>query len=450
MGLFAKRKSKSAKVPAANDNGSTPRQKSGRRLSSKKKSSKSSKNEESEQQEAVDPIEVKLEMVPQLVSDLERCTDTSGDKPARALRMLFSLSEHANNDSQNRTAMVREADGHLIPVLLEFLRKCERGSSEQYLALLVLNNVSIPSENKRWIAMECGGAQVFSRLLCEDPSCHLMAIILVNLTFADAELRKELVRPEANMYIVESLSYALRVASLTHEEFEAREQQLPTGDSPKELLMALMDEEKRLRPALSDLDYNSGNNFRSREMLADPATMLYPETARWCLSALKNLTRPWSKDATAAHSLINSGIVPLIVRFVTVGTHATVAALGEASENDGSSPTNSSDSSPHPSNPEEMPEFTNSPTVWDSNSMQDAALFVVLNLCATPSAREYMREVDTVNLLSLIPAYRLNEYNENYEQQMDQSKLLDFQCLKAVSDLFQRWFILYNFPMLAY
>eukprot|EP00957_Ditylum_brightwellii_P086039 6545641-Ditylum_brightwellii.AAC.1 len=87
-------------------------------------------------------------MVPSLVEDLASATDTSAEAPARALRMLFALSEHSSHQ-ENRTAMVREANGRLVPVLLDFLRRCERSSSEQYLALLVLNNISIPSENKR-------------------------------------------------------------------------------------------------------------------------------------------------------------------------------------------------------------------------------------------------------------------------------------------------------------
>lgn len=98
-----------------------------------------------------------MELVPDLINDLETAPTASGDAAARALRMLFSLSEHGggggggdgNNSGENRIAMVREDGGRLVPVLLNFLRRCERGSSEQYLALLVLNNISIPSDNKR-------------------------------------------------------------------------------------------------------------------------------------------------------------------------------------------------------------------------------------------------------------------------------------------------------------
>ena len=62
------------------------------------------------------------------------------------------------------------------------------------------------------IAIEHGGAKVLSRLLCEDPSCHLLAIILVNLTFADGELRRELVSSHWDVQLVEALSYALLVS----------------------------------------------------------------------------------------------------------------------------------------------------------------------------------------------------------------------------------------------
>jgi hypothetical protein len=146
-----------------------------------------------------------------------------------------------------------------------------------------------------------------------------MAIILVNLTFADAELRKELVAPTSNIEIVESLAYALRVSALTPEEHAARQPLLDNQDtSAKVLLSTLLEEDRRLRLALSDLDYNSSNNYRGKESLLDPAKLLYPETARWCLSAIKNLTRP-AKESPASSCLIETGILPLIMKLVTVG-----------------------------------------------------------------------------------------------------------------------------------
>ncbi len=140
--------------------------------------------------------------------------DTSSDKPAGALRCLFALSESSSSSSSNannivgmpshttnaRIDMVKSSslssslssDQRLIPALLSFLRRCPRDSSEQYLSLLVLNNLFIPRENKRIIALDCGGARVLGRMLCEDPGCHLLAIVLVNLTFGDEALNRDL------------------------------------------------------------------------------------------------------------------------------------------------------------------------------------------------------------------------------------------------------------------
>ena len=269
------------------------------------------------------PVEANIDMLPELVEHLHTSIDTSGETPAKALRMLFSLSESA--ETENRTKMVRDAE--LVPELLDFLKRCERGSSEQYLALLVLNNISIPSENKRIIALECGGAQILCRLLCLDPSCHLMAIILVNLTFCDAELRKELVtRP--NIELIESLSFALRVASFTQEEFDIRQPlSVPTDNeqyTPRYLLASVMKEERAL-------DYSNTTRY-NHEVLIDPSQILFPETARWCLSALKNLSRP-VKDSAAADLLANSGIVHLIMRFISINDSITSINALQSVEN---------------------------------------------------------------------------------------------------------------------
>lgn len=169
--------------------------------------------------------------------------------------------------------------------------------------------------------MDFGGARIFSRLLCEDPSCHLMAIILVNLTFSDAELRKEMVALNSNIQIVESLAYASRIASLTQAEYESREPWVALRDgtdSVMDLLSVMMDEDRRLRLALSDVDCNRGSVYRGKTVLLDPARLKYAETARWCLSAIKNLTRP-SKESQAVNTLIKTGIIPLILKLVTVG-----------------------------------------------------------------------------------------------------------------------------------
>jgi len=448
MGLFGRKKDRAKATQSNGSNGGTgtlvakesaPQQTS---LNQTKKTPPaqvaSQKQKATSGKTTANSKEPTLAMVTELIQDLATAEQTSGDRPASALRSLFALSEHSS-DGQNRVQMVRIDGAKLVPVLLAFLQRCARGSSEQYLALLVLNNVSIPSENKRLIALDCDAARVFSNLLCEDPSCHLMAIILVNLTFADAELRRELVAPNKNIRIVESLAYALRVSSLTHEEYESRQPQLVDNGDTKSagaLLSGLMDEDRRLRLALSDLDHNSSNNVRGKGLLLDPARLQYPETARWCLSAIKNLTRP-GKESPAASVLIETGIVPLIMKIVTVGEHTDIQSQWPAIESieNQSSHATSGDSLLAPgagagASPDDgtRDAFNNSPTNWDSNSMQDAALFVAMNLSASDVSREYVREINAVHLLTLIAEYRQHSPTQ---LTFDDSKQLDFQSLKA-------------------
>ena len=167
--------------------------------------------------------------------------DTSAELSSRALSCLFTLSEveassssgtclhqqqkqrvdmvHGlNYDSTNTTPP--ESSTPLIPALLSFLLRCPQNSSEQYLTLLVLNNLSIPMQNKRAIALQYDGAKILARLLCEDPACHLLVIIIVNLTFGDLELNRDLltmghsgVTSTFDVLLVQSLGYVFLVSS---------------------------------------------------------------------------------------------------------------------------------------------------------------------------------------------------------------------------------------------
>lgn len=109
---------------------------------------------------------VTLDHVPDLILDLESAVETSARRPAIALRKLFALSEPADGPNQNRIEMVHRFNhtskddkqeefhsnihtGALVPALLRFLKRCKHNSNVQYLSLLVLNNISIPLENKR-------------------------------------------------------------------------------------------------------------------------------------------------------------------------------------------------------------------------------------------------------------------------------------------------------------
>lgn len=386
MGFFGRRKSKKAEEKKTRDANAGPSSSS---TDSPHQDLQMPSPTRVSQNIAKSNVEPTIEHVPQLINDIE--TNDSSDKAARALRMLFSLSEHPSN---NRIQMVQDSRHRLVPVLMNFLQTSDRGSSEQYLTLLVLNNISIPAQNKRVIALEHHGANILAKLLCDDPSCHLLAIILVNLSFCDAKLRSDL------SALVSSMAYSLKLSSMTTTEFENHED---VGEFVEEKLQSLVLQEQSLRPALSDLDYN--NNARGRGDLLLVENQVYPETARWCLAALKNLTRPPS--TLGAKKLVVSGVVPLIMRIVTVGAPKQ-SKEGPVDENTAAAAAS----------------YSNPTTAWDSNSMQDAALFVILNLSAT--IPESVKELDGVRLLSLIC-----KYSGDGTQTVDQEHQIEFQSIKA-------------------
>lgn len=403
--------------------------------------------------------------VPTYVQDLASSRQSGAERAARALRKLFAISQVVANPETRNDVPPRFVDGDLIPALLTFLRRCDRERSEQYMALLILNNLSIPDENKRAIAIDFDGAKILCRLLVEDPSCHLVAIVLVNLTFADPELRSALVSQDGDIHLIESLSFALRVASLTREEYERRqallESDLEYPNTPSERLANLLAEDVRKQSILED-----DSAPMSSVEVPPPSLQQFPETARWCLAALKNLTRP-ATDPTAACSLIKVGIVPHILRFLKVDSVAEVEPMQAESlpivrfgQSKGSSTSNSlrdesschssqsqrssrapessicdSDSSgtPVPTDPEaELSEYCtwNSTSTWDDKSAQDAALFVILNLSTFPIAREYIRKIDAVHHLFAITA--ASETKPSFRTRDSAAEeLREFQRLKA-------------------
>jgi hypothetical protein len=246
-----------------------------------------------------------------------------------------------------------------------------------------------------------------------------MAIILVNLTFCDADLRKELVtRP--NIELMESLAFALRVASFTQEEYDIRQPlSVPNENkqySPSYLLASVLQEDT--------INYN-----HTHTLLIDPSLILYPETARWCLSAIKNLSRP-CKDYAVADSLVNSGILILIIRFISFADHANSINAVQPVENidfEGIEMSHEDIDAP------ESEVFTNDPTGWQSNSMQDAALFIVMNLAAMKSSRDVILEANGVPILTRITEHNKQNRRKTGKQLSDEQKQLEFQRLKAVS-----------------
>lgn len=329
--------------------------------------------------------QVSIAQVPSLVNELhatvEETQTTESEKAARILRSLFALSD--SEDDKGRSEMI--ADGTLIPVIFDFIERCRKEREQRrfasdhqalkqqpqlYLALLIVNNVSIPAANKRTIALE--GTPVVSRLLVDDPSCHLAAILLVNWTVQDAALRREMVTSFPTL--IWSVAAAVSAAILPPDVYR---QQYAMA-SPAERVAALS-----YVPTAFDLQ-----------------KVIFPDTIRWCLTVFQNLTRP-TKDPNflATRQLIETGIIPSILQCLE-----TVSASASLSRNE---PTSDIAGNSHPS-------------TWAAQTVQDAALYIVLNLTADPLGRKSM--ASATNLLQrIIPAC----YSGT------QSEVANLQCLKA-------------------
>lgn len=77
--------------------------------------------------------------------------------------------------------------------------------------------------------------------------------------------------------------------------------------------------------------------------------------------------------------------------------------------------------------------FSNDPTGWQSNSTQDAALFIVMNLAAMKSSRDAILELNGVNTMTKITEYNKRIRRDVTDSSTDEEKQLEFQRLKAVS-----------------
>ncbi|GAX26806.1 hypothetical protein FisN_9Lh075 [Fistulifera solaris] len=248
-----------------------------------------------------------------------------------ALKRLFALSSPEDpNASFRQRNMICVVGDALLPVLFSYIDSADGVYIQT--ALLVINNLSTVAENKQPLAMQ--GAAILARVLARDPSCHLAAIILVNLTFCDAELRRDLVLKK-DFLLVETLALTLLTCSMDELEFCSKGEpalSLPADAALKELI-----HENDLVFGICD---------------TSPSKACYPNTLKWAISALKNLTRP-SKYDVVAHAVLDSGIVPHILRLATL------------KENDSEE--------------------------W--KLIQDAALYIIVHLTAIPSARPQLREV---------------------------------------------------------
>ena len=88
------------------------------------------------------------------------------------------------------------------------------------------------------------------------------------------------------------------------------------------------------------------------------------------------------------------------------------------------------------------------PNKWEPHLIQDSALYILVNLSITPSARAWLRREDTVVTLRNIASYSAASRQgsmggEETEEELEvKEKQKGIQCLKAVSVLF--FFLLFH------
>lgn len=153
----------------------------------------------------------------------------------------------------------------------------------------------------------------------------------------------------------------------------------------------------------------------------NPEKIAYPETSRWCLCGIKNLSRP-SKDPVAALTIIKCGALDAILRILTIGS-----ASAPQTSNDF---IGVSSNAYRDMNLEDCV-IRNDPYVWDSSSMQDAALYILMNLAITPATRPDIRNSSVVRKISAVARFSISPANGS--SNLDEEEQKNLQCLKAVS-----------------
>jgi hypothetical protein len=343
-------------------------------------------------------VTVAVDHVPALATDLVTARSTRCQKALRALRRLFALSENAHDDTRKEMAR----DRILVPNILKFLSLCRSEGSgglkpQLILALMILNNLSIPVASKRFVAIDHGGAAFLCNLLCEEPSFGLVAIVLVNLTctFSNDSLRLDLLS-DSKIPLVSSLALAFRSATLTKEQYRTR--RLSNGTIHERLQYLLACDTASTAPPPTHMQ-------------------LYPKTARRCLCALQNLTRN-SASTCAARMLVETNILPFVLRFLSVPILVTTSFY----------------SLTRCENPEPALDV-NDPLAWgdqsaqeEDHTIQDVALFLVLNVSSDPSVVAYLRDnTIAIPVLKSIADYRSDEESVPIAARLD----AELQRLKA-------------------
>lgn len=83
----------------------------------------------------------------------------------------------------------------------------------------------------------------------------------------------------------------------------------------------------------SSANYDKNNNPTNKEnQVFDVDDIAFPETARWALCGLKNLTRPPCKNTFAAEKLLECNILPILLHTVNVKSYEYLQTIDDDTE----------------------------------------------------------------------------------------------------------------------
>jgi hypothetical protein len=228
-----------------------------------------------------------LDDIPELV---ETMLNEKGEKSAAATKRIYELCDVGHK--QNRVPMVCSGKWDVLTPLAKCLTQ-ESGDG-RHLACLALNNLSIPTENKRVMALGPASKDVIGglcKVIAEDKQeSYLCCICLMNLSFLEASI----------------------TTIMQHSPVASGKKALPPLDNPDSLLRVL---EKLLTNSPAAAKSGSGKS----------------EGVRWACGLIKNLAKSEENAALIAKTEIPKCVVENIRATTTPPSRWTSNSLEDFS-----------------------------------------------------------------------------------------------------------------------
>lgn len=278
---------------------------------------------------------------------LEIMATKTGGQLSAAVNHIYKLGDVGHKE--NRVPMVCSGKYNVLEPLAAVLLANEQTGDARHLACLALNNLCIPKENKRVMALG-PSSSILLRALCKvmasgEKEAYLCSICLMNLSFLEDNL-------------VRILHYCpVPDGSMIHA---------PPLDCPESMICVL---ERTLRCADPPAQQQEivptnislfGRIFRSR---SDPKSIQLvhkSEKMRWTCGLIKNLATSEENASLFGNTRISAHVVDNLRK------------------------------SESPS------------SEWGTNSLEDFSLWIILNLAQWPASRIRLIEAGTVDVIKHI------------------------------------------------